>query len=110
MNKNGIGNKIIYFLNEFVVYPTGKFSEHNGKLIITICTICICLFITRPMTNNIELPKSVEDTVGDIPIIEHWDDGKVEIIPNPYAEHTGYYPMATGMVYYTPDVIWGRGY
>ena len=44
---------------------------------------CLCLFLTRPINNKIVLPKNVQDTVGDIPVIEHWDDGKLEIIENP---------------------------
>ena len=80
MVKNWGDNKFFKIIDEFIISPLGYFSNKYGKIAITVSTICICLFITRPINNIVELPKVLEDTVGDIPIIEHWDDGKVEIM------------------------------
>lgn len=71
-------NKFLNIIEEFIISPAGRFSEENGKLVITVSTICICLFISRPTQEIFELPKATEDIVGNIPIVEHWDDGTIE--------------------------------
>ena len=104
-------DSVFKVLEEYIISPLGNFSVSHGKLVVAISTICICLFISRPMNNMVILPKAFEDTVGDIPIIEHLDDGKVEIVETPYsnAEYGGWYRgnggMVSGMAIYTS--AWG---
>ena len=89
MNKNKRHNKVFEIIENFIMSPLGYFSNTYGKIVISISIVCICLFITRPMTKEFKLPKEAQDIVGNIPIIEHMDDGHVEYTNN---NRSVYYP------------------
>ena len=88
MIKDWRDSKFFKIIEEFIISPVGEFSNEYGKFVVTVSIVCLCLFITRPMTETIILPKALEDTVGDIPVIEHWDDGEIEVIEMPMHSHS----------------------
>ena len=112
MWKKWRGDKLLKYFDEFILSPLGYFSNEYGKITITVCVICICLITTRPMNNVIELPKAFEDTVGDIPIIEHWDDGSVEVFNNRSGMRYGGWGsgMISGYTMVSSDIIFVGGY
>lgn len=105
-------------LDKFILQPVSFISVSHGRIIMVVCVICLSLFITRPKGDRITLPDAAQDTVGNIPIIEHMDDGRIEFINE--KNESNYYPppliyedvhvsggyYSGGMVTTSP-IIWG---
>ena len=58
--------------------PCFSLIEEHGKTISVVSTICLTITITNLQTQQILLPKDAKDTVGEIPVINYFDDGRLD--------------------------------
>ena len=58
--------------------PCFSLIEEHGKTIVVLSTICLTITITNLQTQQILLPKDAKDTVGEIPVINYFDDGRLD--------------------------------
>lgn len=80
MPKSNFTSKIIDCLSAmFSMF----FESMAGRNIFLMSLFLLFFSLVNYQDARIILPKILEDTVGDIPIIEHFDDGQLEVVETP---------------------------
>src|SRR3990167_4339735 len=107
--------KIIKYIFDEILCPSFSLSQEHGKIIVSVCVICLVIIMVNRETQKMLLPLSFKDTVGEIPIINHFDDVKLDNIETPtkviyqvvekpvYIERPSY---EENYMVTTSDVIW----
>ena len=78
----------------------------NHKLLEVVLFLLVILSIWAVglrIEKKIALPLAAKDTVGDLPIVEHFDDGRAEVLEKNAKGWS--YPMTTTPFCWSTDII-----